>query len=750
MLPNLVKRLPEQLVPVSFLLKEIENMPIFILKHFFKKKTARVIFISISILATSVIANAQMRNYSLIYSENLKGGTTIFGNTLLSIKNISAEGVEMDVDTVAANDNRADGNSTWGNDFQYMGNIDIDGNVGFGSVTRNSSSADLILPGGINTIKLARLYWGGRVKNSDFDLTLAENKKIKIRKGTSLAYSDVTALGMDKVEIVEGFTEYQAYADITSYVKNSGSGTYSIGNVPLSTGAIDNGGNHGGWCIVVVYENPSVNYNSLRIFDGFRKVFDGGNSVIATITLSGLNVPSGLLAPEDAKMGVMAWEGDANLYGDFLKINGNYFSNETNQFYNPWNGTITDNGVHVSTKNPNYTNQMGIDIDMFNVGNYGIEPNATSVNLEFGTEADQYFPGLFTFSIKMKDPTITLEKSVEDSNKNHFAEANELLTYTLKGKNIGVGNANQITLIDTLPNTVTYLPNSLKVISSPGISAGNKTDAPNDDIAEYIVNGSVKSIVFRIGIGATATTGGTLAENETYEVQFQVRVNDPGNGTRVPSIMNIARVKSTSDANIIFVDDGTAIINPIQGPLPVALEKFTAILLQNNSVKVDWATSMEINCKEFIVERSLDGIVFSPQEIVAGSGTTSLFHSYFAIDKIPSSAENIIYYRLKQIDLDGKFNLSKILPVKLKKENIINISPVPFSDFLNINIVWPKTETITFRITNVSGGVVFSNKISVKKGLNHIYTNNLSKLPSGSYFTQFISPTERFTQKISK
>ena len=161
--------------------------------------------------------------------------------------------------------------------------------------------------------------------------------------------------------------------------------------------------------------------------------------------------------------------------GDFLKINGNLFSNSTNQKDNPWNGTITTDGTHVTTKNPNYTNQMGIDIDMFSVGTgYGITPNASSVSLEFGTEADQYYPGSFTFSIKMKDPTITLQKTVKDANNNHLAEANEILTYTLKGANLGTGNANDIVVTDTLPNTVTYLPNSLKVIASPGIAPAIK------------------------------------------------------------------------------------------------------------------------------------------------------------------------------------------------------------------------------------------------------------------------------------
>ena len=364
-------------------------------------------------------------------------------------------------------------------------------------------------------------------------------------------------------------------------------------------------------------------------------------------------------------MGVLAWEGDANLNKDYLKINSNLFSNATNPPDNPWNGTITDNGVHVTTKNPNYTNQMGIDIDQFDVGTgYGILPNSSSVTLEFGTEADRYFPGLFTFTIKMKDPTVTLDKTVSDANNNHLAEANEVLTYTLKGQNSGPGNANSIVITDTLPSTVTYVPNSLNVISSPGFTSGIKTDAAGDDIAEYIVNGSIKTVRFRLGTGATSSTGGTLASNETYEVQFKVTVNDPGTGNHVPSIMNIARIKAQSDANVDFVDDGTAIINPDNGPLPVTMVSFTASLLQDNKVKLDWSTSMEINCSKYKIERSLDGNIFSEVANVSGSGTTSLFHSYSVMDDVSSATGSIVYYRIKQLDIDGKGSYSKVLSGK--------------------------------------------------------------------------------------
>ena len=597
------------------------------------------------------------------------------------------------------------------------------------------------------------------IDDFEIDLSKADNKTVKIRKGNTDIYSDVIATGINQTEISFGNTEYQAYADITSFVKRNGGGTYTVGNVPLTTGAIGDGGNHGGWCIVVVYENPSVNYNSIRVYDGFQKVFSGGISTTTTITLTGLNVPSGALTAADAKMGIMGWEGDANLNGDFLKINGKLFSNSLNPFDNVWNSTITNNGVHVTTKNPNYTNQMGIDIDMFDVGTgYEILPNASSVTLQFGTSADQYYPGLFTFCIRMKDPTITINKSVKDDNNNYLAEANEILTYTLKGENKGIGNANGIVIIDTLPNTVIYVPNSLKIISSPGISSGIKSDIPGDDVAEFISKGTANTVIFRIGTGANGTTGGTLAENERYEVQFQVRVKDPGKGNHVPSIMNIARIKSTSDANVVFTDESTAFINseagsmnPEAGPMPVTLSKFTGILLQNNRVQLNWETSMEINCNYFIIERSLEGNIFSEAARISGNGTTSLFHSYSLIDNIPSSAESVIYYRLRQVDFDGKSNLSTVVPIKLKKENqVLSVSPNPFINFLNISLEWSKTERITIRIINVQGMEVFSKASQINKGPNYIKLDELSKLPSGNYFIQFISATEKFTQKIIK
>lgn len=534
------------------------NMKKIILNFLYSKAIAG--FWLLFFILLSVGTSAQHRDYGIAFSDNLKGGVAILGNTLANL--VTKNGT---VDIAAMNGNSANGNSAYDNgafglaDMQY---VDIDGNAGDGAFTRNSSSADLILPAGTNNIKFARLYWGGRAVKSRFDMSDAANQTIKIRKGTSGTYQELAATQLDKDIANQGldseFCFYQASTDITDLVQQQGTGTYTVANAAFSDGPGGDFGNYGAWSIVVVYENSAVPYSSIRVFDGFQQIYEYRASTKTTINLTGLNVPGGVLATKDAKLGIVTWEGDAKYDGDLLSINGNLFSNAINQSNNVWNGTISDNGAHVTTKNPNYTDQMGIDIDQFYVGSgYGIQPNATSINLELGTTEDQFFCGVITLVIKMKDPTVTMVKTVADANKNGTAEPGEVLTYRLKGVNIGYGKANAVTITDSLPPGVTYQKNSLSVIYGPGEITGLKTDRAADDVAEY--NTSSNSVTFRMGYNATGTDGGFLEPGDSFIVEFNVIVNVPNNKLEAP-ITNVARVNALSDGGARFVDEGSAVI----------------------------------------------------------------------------------------------------------------------------------------------------------------------------------------------
>jgi uncharacterized repeat protein (TIGR01451 family) len=697
----------------------------------------------------SGVATAQFRSYSKVYSDNIKGGSTIFGNTLTHI--VTSGGA---ADTARMNNNRANGNSTYGNDNSNIRFVDVDGNSGTGAGTRNSSTANLALPAGTNTIKLARLYWGARVKKSDFDITLDTFRRVKIRFGNSGAYTEYAAAQLDKNTTGSGnnaVSQYQAYTDVTAFVQNNGAGTYTVGNIAASVGSASSGGNYAGWCIVVVYENPTSSvYNSVRVYDGFQQVYSGGAAQISSVTLTGLNVPSGPMALRDAKMGAMVWEGDANLKLDYLKINGTNFYNDLNAIDNPWNGTITDTGVHVSTKSPNYTNQMGLDIDQFYVGSgYGIEAGDTTVTLEFGTEADQYFPGLFTFVIKTKDPTVVLDKLVKDANFNNIAEANEVLTYTLKGKNMGSGNANFCIIRDTLPESVTYLRGTMKVIHCAGLTGGSEfTDFVADDQGDFLEDDNV--IVFRIGTGATGTKGGVLAPGEEFELEFKVTIDAPAVNGHILPVINVARIEGFSDAGIKSTDDGTAILEPLGGPLPVTLISFTATLTRSNQVQLDWATLQEINCDRYELERSLDGRLFTKTGTVKGHGFTSLDMYYTFNDDVTGITGSVIYYRLRQVDIDGKSSFSKVLPVRVKKSSDFTVSPNPFSSYVNINIDWKNNGQTAVKIYSSNGREVFSKSIQMYKGTNNIQLNELSGLPAGNYFIQFNSTEGSIYKQLIK
>ncbi len=206
-----------------------------------------------------------------------------------------------------------------------------------------------------------------------------------------------------------------------------------------------------------------------------------------------------------------------------------------------------------------------------------------------------------------------------------------------------------------------------------------------------------------------------------------------------------AKMKDTS------IKESNPIINPENGPLPVTMISFTGILLQDNKVKLDWSTLMEINCTEYKIERSVDGKVFYEVAAVEGNGTTTSKHSYLITDNISSVKSSIVYYRLKQIDVDKNAGYSKIIAVTLKNlREQINIYPNPFADYLNINIEWSRNEIINVKVISIKGEKVISKNIQVNKGLNYFAIEELSALSSGSYYMQFISSSDIITKKIIK
>jgi uncharacterized repeat protein (TIGR01451 family) len=624
------------------------------------------------------------------------------------------------------------------------------------SAVANATSANLILPAGTNTIKFARLYWGGRIDNSVVTGATDTLRKVKIRKGSSGVYSAALApvSSVDQYALSSTETVYQSYVDIKAYIQANGAGTYTVADIPCSPGPVSSGGHYAGWCIMIAYENTAVPLNSVRIYDGFAQVYSAGAPVTQLVTLTGLNVPNNPLMLSDAVMSTMVWEGDANLAattgnpaGDYIKINNIAVSNAINPVTNFWNGSISKNGAFVTTKSPNYTNQMGIDIDELEVGTgYGILPNATTVNIEFGTEADQYFPSVFSFNIKMKDPLLVLDKTVSDANNDGFIQSNEILTYTLSGSNAGAASAFNTFVVDSLPTNVTYVANSLKIVNAPGVPANTtQSDATGDDFAFKALNGTRNYVKFFLGLGATPAAGGEMVTGATYNLTFKVQ------GLPIPgSVINTARITANNQVGDVFTDDGTAIISPAGGPTPVKLGSFSAAL-KNKDAVLYWTTESELNNDYFIIERSEDGIDFSSVGKVKGNGSTASTNHYSFVDNI-NTAASIVYYRLKSVDFDGRSYNSKIIALRLKgtSNGNFNVFPNPFESNIKITLSSLTEVSAQCRIISFDGKEVVNRKVVVQKGDNIIVLNDLNNIASGTYLLEINTGNEKYIKKIIK
>lgn len=111
--------------------------------------------------------------------------------------------------------------------------------------------------------------------------------------------------------------------------------------------------------------------------------------------------------------------------------------------------------------------------------------------------------------------------------------------------------------------------------------------------------------------------------------------------------------------------------------LPVVLSKFTFEIFDDYIV-LDWTTSSEINNDFFEVQRSINGIDFDIVATISGAGNSNEIIEYFWEDFQPLLGT--VYYRLKQVDYDGKHEYSRLLAVSrnsTSSECIVKVNPNP-------------------------------------------------------------------------
>ena len=200
-----------------------------------------------------------------------------------------------------------------------------------------------------------------------------------------------------------------------------------------------------------------------------------------------------------------------------------------------------------------------------------------------------------------------------------------------------------------------------------------------------------------------------------------------------------------------FFNDYTLVVptnSQACGPLPVKLMTFEGSCLKGIS-KLHWQTSQEINNDHFELFKSYDLIDFVSVTKITAKGNSNIIKNYNYQDQVGGS--NYVYYRLKQVDINGGETFSEIIKVSLGSKGGVEVFPNPFNNTFTINIGSSKTTFVTLNIQNTSGQVVYTKNIAVNKGNNSNVISNLpTSLKAGTYYVTVSNDERNYSTKLQK
>jgi hypothetical protein len=161
-----------------------------------------------------------------------------------------------------------------------------------------------------------------------------------------------------------------------------------------------------------------------------------------------------------------------------------------------------------------------------------------------------------------------------------------------------------------------------------------------------------------------------------------------------------------------------------------------------DGTRLSWYTLTEQQSASFEIERSTDGVHFKTIAKVLAVGNSAVREDYSYMDNYIGSIN--VWYRVKIIDVDGRFSTSNIIKVNKQVAVLINVYPNPAQKELTITGITDKSEV---RITDLTGKIVSVNII----GGNGISRINTSNLVSGTYLLQVLREGKLLTtKKITK
>ncbi len=247
-----------------------------------------------------------------------------------------------------------------------------------------------------------------------------------------------------------------------------------------------------------------------------------------------------------------------------------------------------------------------------------------------------------------------------------------------------------------------------------------------------------------------SAVGGLPEFDDDFDYQFAGDyIGTLGLGDDVEIIFD----ENTTVYNFSVMDDGAGCEASIGATfvcnkLPVELLSFEGEVVESGN-QLDWATASEQQVDRFLLYRSTDdGATFdliheTPSQ---GDSETDQFYSYLDV----AAPAGLSYYRLTQIEATGEEVFLGL--VSLNRETgtafeLVQLSPVPAQDFLNVQYQAPAETTVTVNVYDISGRTILAQTVNANAGLQSMQLD-LNDFAAGMYFIRLTTATEELTERF--
>lgn len=150
-----------------------------------------------------------------------------------------------------------------------------------------------------------------------------------------------------------------------------------------------------------------------------------------------------------------------------------------------------------------------------------------------------------------------------------------------------------------------------------------------------------------------------------------------------------------------------------------------------------WSTSIETSTDNFQIQKSEDGILFTPIGEVVASGTTNEDKNYRFLD--PAIGDRKVFYRLLQVDIDGRSAFTHIAVLNKENKNdylITMMGNTTTERYFNLVMNSKRNGLMNYRIENLDKKVLKTGDSNVIEGAN-LLSLDLDKLPDDKYLCVF-------------